>query len=737
MSTKLTKLIIFIFMYTIGLTSAMAQGPPPPGDPEPLPIDSNIYLLMVAGILFGLYVFINKASWNAIKILHTAEKLIITVMTKIMVAFKYDFRIIKKVFFVVLSFISVNAYSQIYFSANSSMYVKNEVLFVKQDVNLQASATLYLRNQAQLIQETTGASANSGTGIVSVFQEGTSDNFDYNYWCSPIGVPTAVAGNNDFGITALYQPTSNTAATAATILPVATKDGTASPLAIASRWIYKLTNANNYSQWVYVGNATTIAPGEGFTMKGSSGTDNTDVEGNGVQNNPGGNGSQRYDFRGKPNDGNITVTLGTNNTTLTGNPYPSALDLKAFLVDAGNTAGTGIAYFWEQDKTVNSHFIAAYKGGYGSYAPNASTNGIYTAATFNSYNGDGSLNTNGASSGLVIERRYSPIGQGFTLNGASNGSVTLKNSHRVYYKENSPLSTFARPVNDKSLLKNQSQNDSYFKLNVILNNQYTRQLALAFVDEATDGVDRGIDALSMDTNLPNDTYFFIENGYYVIQGVKFDKSKKIPLGVRAANNISLKFYIPEVTNMEQSQVIYLYDSLDNSYHNIKNEMYEVAVLKGIYNDRFKITFVKEKSLVPEESTSSNVIISQNNSDQLLIIQNNSDQLPTIINNSDQLPTIINNSDQLPTIINDSDELSTMQNNLNQLLTIKNNKELELKSIALYDMSGKLILSKENFGNSNNYSFSTSALASGIYIVKVTTANDKITTQKIIIYKSVK
>jgi len=53
------------------------------------------------------------------------------------------------------------------------------------------------------------------------------------------------------------------------------------------------------------------------------------------------------------------------------------------------------------------------------------------------------------------------------------------------------------------------------------------------------------------------------------------------------------------------------------------------------------------------------------------------------------------------------------------------------------MSGKLILSKENFGNSNNYSFSTSALASGIYIVKVTTANDKITTQKIIIYKSVK
>jgi hypothetical protein len=28
-----------------------------------------------------------------------------------------------------------------------------------------------------------------------------------------------------------------------------------------------------------------------------------------------------------------------------------------------------IAYFWEQDKTVNSHFIADYKGGYGIFFP--------------------------------------------------------------------------------------------------------------------------------------------------------------------------------------------------------------------------------------------------------------------------------------------------------------------------------------------------------------------------------
>jgi hypothetical protein len=40
---------------------------------------------------------------------------------------------------------------------------------------------------------------------------------------------------------------------------------------------------------------------------------------------------------------------------LTGNPYPSAIDLSAFLLDATNTT---VHIFWEQDKTIDSHYIA-------------------------------------------------------------------------------------------------------------------------------------------------------------------------------------------------------------------------------------------------------------------------------------------------------------------------------------------------------------------------------------------
>ena len=214
-----------------------------------------------------------------------------------------------KIFFF-FTMISLPGFAQIYIGANTPVYVKNQVLYVTQNINLDANSNLYLRNNSQLVQGTTGTSTNTGTGIVSVYQEGTSDNFEYNYWCSPVGSPTLTAGNTNFGITLLNRPTSSTAVVPATILPMSNYNGTANPLAIAPYWIYKLTNANNYSQWVQVADATTIAAGEGFTMKGTSGPDTTDPESTGIVNNPGAPGTaQRYDFRGKPNDGNIAVTV--------------------------------------------------------------------------------------------------------------------------------------------------------------------------------------------------------------------------------------------------------------------------------------------------------------------------------------------------------------------------------------------------------------------------------------------
>ena len=594
----------------------------------------------------------------------------------------------KYLFFTILLFLVNDVFSQLYVSSNSFVFAKNNVVYVRQNVNLQNNSNIYLRNEAQLVQGTTGLSTNVGLGKLSVYQEGTSDNFDYNYWCSPIGNASATVGNENFGITMLNNPTTNVSSTPVSIL-ASSYNGIASPLSISSYWIWKFLSSSTYSQWFQSAANPDIAAGQGFTMKGTSGTDNTNV-GEVDVNNPG--GAQRYDFRGKPNDGTITVNVATNNFTLTGNPYPSALHVNAFLLDPTNTDCTGIAYYWEHDKTVNSHNLIAYRGGYGTYSPVGTLPtdyGVYVPATFNSYDINGNLNTTGASSGLSIERKYAPIGQGFMVRGKASGapvSITLKNAHRTFYKESNTYSQFEKNGNNENVPTSSGDDTSvsYIRLNTIMNNEFTRQMALVLVPQATDGVDRGIDAKSpTEETLPNDVYFFLDNDRYVIEGVSFDIDKRIPVGIKATN-ATFKFSLLEIVNFDVNQDVFIYDALDGSYHNLKIEAYQVNLETGIYNSRFEITF-KDSAL----NTATNTI----------------------------------------------ESLVVVQNNTNQLLSISNPNLKEIKTVQLYDISGKLILNKETLETKTNYEFATNALSEAVYIVKIATKNNEIYNQKIIVERT--
>ena len=92
------------------------------------------------------------------------------------------------------------------------------------------------------------------------------------------------------------------------------------PITISRRWIYTRTSSPPNEQeanYIHIGSSDGIEPGLGFTMKGVS---------NGAETI-----SQEYDFRGRPNRGWIRVIVGSGNKwTLTGNPFPSAIDLKDF-----------------------------------------------------------------------------------------------------------------------------------------------------------------------------------------------------------------------------------------------------------------------------------------------------------------------------------------------------------------------------------------------------------------------
>ena len=131
--------------------------------------------------------------------------------------------------FILLGLLSYGVEAQLYVSNNSYLYDKGAVVYVKGNVELNgANSLIYLRNEGQFVQGTTGSSANKGTGKLSVFQEGTVNHFSYNYWCSPVGNASSSAGNEDFGITMLNVPTTSTASAPATMI-TSDSDGQTSP----------------------------------------------------------------------------------------------------------------------------------------------------------------------------------------------------------------------------------------------------------------------------------------------------------------------------------------------------------------------------------------------------------------------------------------------------------------------------------------------------------------------------
>ncbi|MCB0442537.1 MAG: secretion protein [Flavobacterium sp.] len=627
-----------------------------------------------------------------------------------------------------IGFAGFQSQAQLFVSSGSFVYVNDQYVTVTQDVNLANNGNIYLRNESQLLQKTTGSSANTGLGMLSAFQEGTSNNFGYNYWCSPVGEPSASVGNSNFGISLLKRPTGLTTFGGEAITTSLNGSSTNTALNISSRWIYTLTTTNQYSNWNYIAGATSIGAGQGFTMKGVSGSDNTTVLG--VQNNPGNN--QRYDFRGKPNDGTITIPVGNSvdggtgytESTLTGNPYPSAINLNLFLlehsgyvVDYGTGAVTssgspiinGNAYFWEHQKPGTSHTLSDYVGGYGVYVPNnvnAFSPGTYTSATWNTYNGDGSPNTTGGSAGTNYRRMFSPIGQGFIIKGSvATGNVEMKNIYRVFNKEGvAENSQFERNASNNTTTSELDTNwpeipnltgtdyTQFSKLQVpqiriqtILNNQFTREVVLAFNPNATDGLDSAFDAPMQGLNLPTDVYFPITvNNQFAISTLPFDINKRIPFALKANNQSTFRVYVGEIINFDDAENIFLFDSETNIYHDIKNSFVDITLpAGGTTLDRFEVTFLDE--------TLGNETIK---SEQFMIVQNNE----------------------------------------NELLSISNPNLVDLKSATLFDITGKLIFTKEKLGAEAVYSFPTIGLSESIYIVKLVTADNQEINKKISVFK---
>ncbi len=644
----------------------------------------------------------------------------------------------KSVFSCLLACIAFPAIGQVQVKPASFIYSKGSNIYVKDAITLEGNSHIYLRKEAQLVQGNNVP--NAGTGNLSVFQEGAANNFTYNYWSAPVGVTTGT-GNQGFLYTQLKYPvlqpgfkantvTSTnpysslstnlvTAAEDPLILPIGDRDGLTDlqtvagstitqtrRLSIASRWLHSYpVDGTGYGSWRNISVAPSVAAGYGFTMKGVTPSTDTTREFNLSVTPVNGIVSQRYDFRGRPNNGNIQVQIRTDAFSLVGNPYPSALDLKKFLIDNTNVDGSGILIpstskidsqilFWESIPTT--HLLVEYDGGYASYIPGSRNldieDGMYTPATYKRYDASGNVignsgNTNNSVYTGPVSRRYAAVGQGFVITrksasgftGSSQETATFNNSQRRFFKENGNQSIFQLGPGGGTVTQSTPFVRSKINLTAVVNDLYVRSFILAFGNDSTDGLDWGLEAV-IDHNLQiNDVYMPQDGQRLIIKTIPFDVTKKIPVGFVLRDPSTFELSVASLEQFD-TPLILLHDTLNGAVYDLKNGTATIALPAGTYNDRFEIVFQQPATL----STGSALL---------------------------------------------SNAIDVFQNNNQQLLTVFNPTLREIKNIALYDLAGRSIVSQQTTAQ-DSYTFDTATYSSGIYLVKITDTSNNSTTEKV-------
>ena len=462
-------------------------------------------------------------------------------------------------------------------------------------------------------------------GFIERDQQGIMNSFAYNYWAAPVSKIDGDNNNVPVTVNEMLRDGTNSLSPVNLSIGGATDyfyaDGARSnPRKVAGSWIWKFVNDfNAYAQWEFLGGSSgTISPTEGFTMKGieGSGTLNLNVE------------DQNYVFIGKPNNVPFGVA-GTPlvhttfavpadpdypNVSLTGNPFPSALDADQFIVDNQNSTDATL-YFWEHWSN-GTHEWAKYQGGYAIRKVN---NGVPAVTHPHVSTGGSARSTPGD---------YVPVGQGFyVVSSAAGGDVEFKNSQRFFRRETEnggSSSVFIKGAKEK---KNTLNDKSYYvpdeeimriRLGFESPDGFHRQVLAAFFEGATDGIDRLYDGKAGDF-LENDAFFLQEDRYFVIQAFgEFNKQREIPISVFISESQDggiQKFMIDDLENVPDNVDIYIKDyHNDGETYDIRNmNSFDIELEAGEHKDRFALVFQSRLSRLDEiERIEDGVTIFMNN-----------------------------------------------------------------------------------------------------------------------------
>jgi hypothetical protein len=553
---------------------------------------------------------------------------------------------------------------------------------------IELDGAIDLIGESQFLQDEGSILDNDSGGFIERDQQGTAFSFNYNYWTSSVGEISSGLGTKGSGV-----PSLNNGFTIANVLsdgsdssnskPInfqtnywAADGAITSPITVSSYWLFRFNGLNNdYGSWLSINENSNLDPGEGYTMKGSSGfTSLTD--------------NQNYIFKGKPYNGDIELPISIGNDRLVGNPYLSAIDANQFILDnikdSGGNALTnifnGVLYFWDHF-AESTHILAEYVGGYATYSLMGGVRAISS---------DYRINASGAL-GTKIPLRYISLNQGFfittsldtdLINSVTNitgGNIVFKNSQRIFKTEVSDSS-----VSFKTSSLSPSNEDERQKFRIMIHTPsgYYRQL-LAGVDLSTsNNFDIGFDAPLLGNNV-EDGFWLLNQSKFVIQAVNnFDDSQVLPIGVKVAEAGTIKFSLDGLDNFDESKSVYLHDKETGVYRDLRNNDYEVNISIGENLDRFEIVF----------------------NDMLLSSQEQ---------------------------INIDNSFKVFYSNQENNITIKNLSQEKIESVLMLNILGQKVYDFSPMSNKVNLKLQTKELSPGGYIITVKTSKGRLSTKVLV------
>lgn len=263
-------------------------------------------------------------------------------------------------------------------------------------------------------------------------------------------------------------------------------------------------------------------------------------------------------FNGTANEGTVnssvvSAALPNSRFNLIGNPYPSAISANQFLTTNGPSGSNRIAgslYFWDDDNSAGAD---------------------YTATDYAVWNGAGSVGGGGNTPNGNIGS-----GQGFFVEANSSGTVQFSNSMRT----NNNTQFF------------QNEEIRRVRLSILNESGDYNETLIAFIDDATEGVDGNYDAAKLRGN-PNIAFFSkINDEAYAIQGLPNTfENRVVDLGFFAGKAENHTITLSDLELIPSTTMIYLEDRETGAFVNLRTQgSYTFALGTTDNEERFAIHF---------------------------------------------------------------------------------------------------------------------------------------------------